>query len=292
MSTIHRNERAIIARFDRPWTFFIVAAIGPWTAWLIAARYSRQPLPDRTSLLLVSLFAGIGLALPMLVAWMLIRRDDVLRQDLRRRLSLHGLAWPNILLGAGIMLGSIWLAQLISLALGYSADQFRLARSASFSAGILIGWVPLLLAPVVEEISWHGYGTDALRRGLNLFWTSIVFSIYWALWHVPLAFIEGYYQANLVETGSLHTINFIVSLIPFVLLMNWLYYRSGRSIWVAVAFHLAANVSNEAFQTHPDSKIIQTGLLVALSLALILRDPAFFFGRDPDIAPEPRKVLR
>lgn len=114
----------------------------------------------------------------MLVAWMLIRRDHVLRQDLRRRLSLQGPAWPNILLGAGIMLGSIWLAQVISLALGYSADQFRLARSASFSAGILIGWVALLLAPVVEEISWHGYGTDALRRGLNLFWTSIVFSIY------------------------------------------------------------------------------------------------------------------
>lgn len=194
----------------------------------------------------------------MLVARMLIRRDDVLRQDLRGRLSLKRQAWPNILLGAGIMLGSILLAQLISMAFDYGADQFRLARSASFSAGILMGWVPLLLAPVVEEISWHGYGTDALRRGMNLFWTSIVFSVYWALWHVPLAFIKGYYQANLVETGSLYTINFIVSLIPFVLLMNWLYYRSGRSIWVTVAFHLAANVANEAFQTHPDSKVIQT----------------------------------
>ena len=184
-----------------------------------------------------------------------------------------------MILGATIMLGSILLAQLVSVAFGYSADQFRFAHSASFNAGILIGWVPLLLSPVVEEISWHGYGTDALRRTLSLFWTSIVFGVYWAVWHVPLGLIEGYYQANLVETGPLHAVNFIVSLIPFVLLMNWLYYRSGRSIWVAIAFHLSANVFNEAFATHPDSKVIQTGLLIALTIIVIARDPTFFFGR-------------
>ena len=275
------REAEIIGRFNRPWTFFALATVGPWTAWLIAAWCSRQAALGQTGLVLVSLFAGIGLALPMLTAWLLIRRDAVLRQDLWQRLSLRGKAWPHMLLGAGIMLGSIVLAQAISLGFGYSADQFALAHGASFSAGILVGWVPLLLAPAVEEISWHGYGTDALRRSMNLFWTSIVFGVYWALWHVPLGLIEGYYQANLVETGPLHAVNFLVSLIPFVLLMNWLYYRSGRSIWVAVAFHLAANVFNEAFQTHPDSKVIQTGLLIALTLVVILRDPGFFFGRMP-----------
>ena len=285
-------ERNLIDRFDRPWTFFAFAALGPWAAWLAAAWFSRQPSLGQTGPVLVSLFAGLGLLLPVLVPWLLIRRDPALLRDLWQRLSLQGVAWRNALLGAAIMLGSILLAQLISLGFGYSPEQFRLAHTASFSAGVLVGWVPLLLAPVIEEISWHGYGTDALRRHMSLFWTSIVFGVYWALWHMPLGFIEGYYQANLVETGPYHAINFVVSLIPFVLLMNWLYYRSGRNIWVAVVFHLSANVFNEAFQTHPDSKLIQTALLVALTIALIVRDPDVFFRRDPAIHDQPRKAVQ
>jgi membrane protease YdiL (CAAX protease family) len=276
----HYSEKAIIERFDRPWTFFLLSAIGPWAAWIVAAWFSRQEPGNDLTLTLVSLFAGLGLILPLVFVWMLIRRDNVLVSDLWHRLAFTGKGLRYVALGAGIMLGSILLAQLISLAFGYSADQFRLAHSASFNAGILVGWVPLLLAPAIEELSWHGYGNDALRRSMNLFWTSIVFGVYWVFWHVPLGFIEGYYQANLVETGPIHTINFVVSLIPFVLLMNWLYFKSGRNIWVAIVFHLAANIFNEAFQTHPDSKVIQTGLLLMLCVGLVVKDPKFFFQRD------------
>ena len=31
------REAEIIRRFNRPWTFFALATVGPWTAWLIAA---------------------------------------------------------------------------------------------------------------------------------------------------------------------------------------------------------------------------------------------------------------
>ncbi len=274
------SEQGVIERFDKPWTFFALSAAGPWSAWGVAAWLSHIEPTNGVILTLVSLFAGLGLTLPLLVAWLLIRRDAILVADLRHRLSFTRKGLVHVVLSAAIMLGSILLAQLISLAFGYSADQFRLAHAASFSAGILVGWVPLLLAPAIEELSWHGYGNDALRRSMNLFWASIVFGVYWVFWHVPLGFIEGYYQANLVETGPIHTINFIVSLIPFVLLMNSLYFKSGRNIWVAIVFHLAANVFNEAFQTHPDSKVIQTGLLLMLCVAVVVKDPKFFFQRD------------
>ena len=33
--------------------------------------------------------------------------------------------------------------------------------------------------------------------------------------------------------------------------MNWLYYRGGRSVLLAIVFHLAANFGNELFQTDP-----------------------------------------
>lgn len=102
------------------------------------------------------------------------------------------------------------------------------------------------------------------------------------MWHLPLASIQGYYQAEVVETGWLTTVNFLVSIFPFVLLMNWVYYRTGRNIMVAIVFHLTANFGNEIFATHPDTKAIQTGLLLALCAVVLWRERALFFVR-PEI---------
>ena len=68
-------------------------------------------------------------------------------------------------------------------------------------------------------------------------------------------------------------------MIVFVLLSNWLYLKSDRSILIAVLFHLSTNLGNEIFATHPDSKIIQTGLLLIFILWIISKDKALFFSK-------------
>jgi hypothetical protein len=74
-------------------------------------------------------------------------------------------------------------------------------------------------------------------------------------------------------------VNFLVSIIPFVLLMNWLYYKTGRNILVAVVFHITAVYFNEIFATNPDSKIIQTVLLLILAAIIVFKEQDFFFRR-------------
>jgi membrane protease YdiL (CAAX protease family) len=178
------------------------------------------------------------------------------------------------------MPGSILLAQAISLLFGYSADQFSFSGRASFSAGIFPGWFLLFLAPLIEEMAWHSYGTDCLRRRMNLFNASLLFGVYWAIWHMPLSFIKDYYHSNVAQAGLLYSLNFAFSLIPFVILMNWLYYKTHRNILVAIVFHITAGCFNELFATHPDSKIIQTVLLLILSVGVLLKERDFFFGRE------------
>jgi membrane protease YdiL (CAAX protease family) len=80
-----------------------------------------------------------------------------------------------------------------------------------------------------------------------------------------------------VESGHIYSVNFLVSLFPFVLIMNWLYYKTDRNILVAIIFHISAGYFNEIFATHPMSKVIQTVLLILLSIYLIINDKAFFF---------------
>lgn len=285
------TEDQAIQRYDRPWTFYALATLGPWTAWGGAIWLSHRDGIGSSGLTIVALLLMLGLLFPFFTAWWLTRRDAVLRNDLRHRLLRLNLRQVRLAaLGAGIMLGSILLAQALSLLFGYSAEQFRFATHASFSAGILPGWFPLLLAPIIEELSWHSYGTDCLRRNMTLFRTSIVFAVYWTIWHAPLGMVAHYYQAQVVESGWIHTLNFALSLFPFVLIMNWLYYRSNRSIPVAIIFHLSAGLFNEMFQTHPDTKVIQTGLLLMLTAAIIIADPGFFFGKTAQGMP-PEKCL-
>jgi len=69
----------------------------------------------------------------------------------------------------------------------------------SFSSGMLVSaWFLIMFAPVVEELAWHSYGTDALRQRFSLFTTSMIFAVYWVLWHLPLGFVKGYYQNQVV----------------------------------------------------------------------------------------------
>lgn len=74
-------------------------------------------------------------------------------------------------------------------------------------------------------------------------------------------------------------LNFPLSMVAFVLLMNWLYFRGGRSILIPIVFHLTANLVNEIFLTDPDTKIIQTGLLLVVAAVVVWRDRELFFAR-------------
>jgi membrane protease YdiL (CAAX protease family) len=177
------------------------------------------------------------------------------------------------------MLSSILIAQAISLLFGFSAGQFNLAEGFSFSYSLFPAWFMLILAPLMEELAWHSYGTDCLRARFSLFTTSVIFAVYWALWHFPLSFIKDYYHSNLVEIGWIYSLNFYFSIVPFVLIMNWLYYKTERNILIVIAFHISAGFFNEIFLTHPFSKVIQTVLLILLSIVLVIRERDFFFGQ-------------
>ena len=82
-----------------------------------------------------------------------------------------------------------------------------------------------------------------------------------------------------MSEGWLYSLNFIVSIFPFVILMNWLYYKTNRNILVAIIFHITAGYFNEIFATHPDSKCIQTVLLLIVSAVIVVKEHRLFFNR-------------
>jgi len=271
----------MINNYKKPGLFYLLSTIIPWTFWFIAGYISHLPSdPDRNMNIAIML-ALLGLVSPMIVAFLLMNQNPDLRKDFYRRIfNFRSINPLYIFLTCFIMLASILTAMAISLFFGYSPDQFVITGHFTFSSGVLPVWFLLIIAPVFEELAWHSYGTDCLRNKFNLFNTSLIFGAYWAVWHAPLSTIKDYYQANLVESGWIYSLNFMVSIIPYVLIMNWLYYKTKRNILLPVIFHITAVYFNEIFATHPDSKIIQTLLLAILAGYLIIKDKEFFFSKD------------
>jgi len=270
-----------VEKYRHPILFYILVTAIPWSFWFAAGYISHITPSNQFYLITSSILGIIGLFSPMAIAFSMILPDRELRRDLMSRfISYKGIKPLYLLLTFSLMLTSILLAQAISLLFGYSADQFHLAGGSSFSAGIFSAWFILFIAPIVEELAWHTYGTDTLRKRFSLFTTSMMFAFYWGIWHFPLSFIKDYYQSNLAESGWIYSLNFVVSLFPYVILMNWLYFKTGRNIMVAIIFHISAGFFNELFLTHPDSKIIQTVLLIILTVFIVLKDRDFFFKRD------------
>jgi len=281
-NNISRNQQleSTIQRYKNPALFFILSTLIPWAFWVVAGYVSWiTPYQDKC-LQIASVLACIGLFAPLAVVYGMTAKDKGLRKDIAKRFfNFKDIKPVYAILTCLIMPVSILLAQAISLPFGYSPEQFIITGQFTFTSGILSVWFLLILAPVIEELAWHSYGTDSLRSKFNLFNTSLIFGAVWGVWHMPLSFIRDYYQSNLVLEGWIYGLNFLVSIIPFVILMNWLYYKTGRNIIVAIIFHITAGLFNELFAPHPDTKIIQTVILLIVATVVVLKEKKLFFSK-------------
>lgn len=265
--------------YKKPELFYGLSTFIPWMLWFVAGCISHVFESDTNSPnIWASVIAFWGLCAPVVIAIILAKDNEKIVTDLKRRFfNFKEIRFTYIVLSLVLMPLSILLAQAVSLLFGYSIEQFKFANSFSFTSGVFPVWFLLIVAPILEELAWHSYGTDSLRARFNLFNTSFLFALFWGIWHLPLAGIKDYYHSNLVESGWIYSLNFLLSLFPFVLIMNWIYYKANRNIILPIVFHICAGYFNEVFLTHPMSKVIQTFLLSAFAMYIIYNDKNFFF---------------
>ncbi len=263
----------------KPVRFFLFAFLGAWIPGAMAAYFSYQKGGEAFQ----PLFIILGMFAPFITALVMIygSKNRDLIQDFWDRLRLYRIKvsfLPVILL---LMPCVLFLATALSVLFGKSIDQFALTSTYRVMAGQnMLSLLIISLASLIEELGWRGYGVDSLRSQFNLFKTTLLFAGLWALWHVPLFFIKGYYQNELWNTNIIYVINFFVSVLPVTILMNWVYYKNRRSIIAAFLLHLMFNLFSVLFQTEPFTKCIITILLLIVSVIVIARDKEFFFNNN------------
>lgn len=265
----------------KPVQYFLITMTCTWVPWFIAAYFSHQKGKEKLQVFLTL----PGLLVPAIVAIAMIyaSHNQGLIKDFWHRLTLFKMDWPSLVMIFAIIPVTFFVATAISLLFGKSAEQFSPVNEFNVMQGwhLLSLLIPIVLAPFFEEVGWRGYGVDSLRQYFNLFNTCMLFAFLWAIWHVPLFFIKGYYHYELRNINFVYVINFFISMIPAAILINWVYYRNSRSIVVAVVAHSMLNALSMFFKTEQFTKCIFTFLLLAASLGVVLTDKNFFFELSP-----------
>lgn len=140
--------------------------------------------------------------------------------------------------------------------------------------GILIGaklYIGVLFIPVMilfgglEELGWRYILQPSLEKRFSFVVSTFITACIWAVWHLPLFFIQGTVQSSLnfgFFTIMVFGMSFALSSI----------YRLSKSIWLCILFHSAVNSLSSSWIITEDLtvKICTTVVLIIFSYLLVL----------------------
>ena len=239
--------------------FAVLCLAISWGLWL-AVGLSGGNVRESPTIWLFAIGAA-GPSLAALIAFLTLRRGEVPRA----RVSAPWLWVPlSLVLGA---LPAVASALILDPASFGSAAPAVIAGS----GGVLLFVVMYLIAgPLAEEFGWRGYLQPRLRQRFGILATSLVVGIVWAIWHVPLFFLNGTGQAAM-GFGSLRSLLFFVGMIPLSATFLFVSERLGGRVWSAILLHFAGNVALSLFpQTSDAVALVHFAITTAIAVGCVL----------------------
>ena len=258
----------------RPVLFFVLAYLFTWMFWIPAVF-----VPENIGIILML----IGLIAPAVISTIFVLASDseALKQDLKNKVfGFYKVKWQNVILAIIVFAMIIVASILLSLLFGQSIEQFAFTEDFSFTGvGIAGAFITILVASIIEEVGWKGYCEDSIGDYMNWFWESMIFGVLWSLWHLPLLFIPGTYQAGLM-VNPLYVVNFFISGVPMGFIITWVYLVSDRSILACMVFHLFVNFMQEKIAMTPETKCVETIVATIATIVIVLANKEMFFETD------------
>lgn len=110
-----------------------------------------------------------------------------------------------------------------------------------------------------EEAGWRGFALPHLQRRFNALNSSLLLTVFWAIWHWPLfLYRPGYMNMDIAAIGG-----WVFSLLTGSVLLTWLFNSSKGSIVVCALFHAAVDIAFT--NTISSERIVNlTGILITL----------------------------
>lgn len=260
--------KSLINRYPLPIFFILAYALSWWSVPVLGDPLAHGPM----------LAAIIVLAFTTGKAGL----KELLSQATRWRVG-----WIWYLIAPGIVIAFTAGGVVLNLLLGAQISP----NYEPFSGVDLVVWALFcfLLLGMWEEPGWTGFALPRLRAGRSLLLASLILGVLRTLWHLPL-FLDG----------SIHPSE-IVFFIVAQIFFSWLYYRTHRSLLIAMLFHFSSNFFGETslFSLFAGGADIQytwlkTGVACLIALGLIIYDRQFWFAptspKQPEVVVQPLPI--
>jgi len=239
----------------RPWLYMGLTFLWSWTLLWIPVGFSLGAADFPVAILRAASGAG-----PMIVTLYLVysRLDADDRADYWVRLVSFRHISPALWLMVFLFPLAIVLSSgAIDQILGGTGLQLEAAERFVEQPLAILPYALFILAfgPLPEEMGWRGYALPALQARWSPLVSSVVLGVIWALWHLPLFFIPGTYQANLVFLSPSFWW-FMLGMIPETILMTWVFNHCRGSTLSAVLIHFAINFTGELFMLSSRGDVI------------------------------------
>ena len=162
--------------------------------------------------------------------------------DLFRRMGLWrgrfvwvvvALLGPYALLALGVVGAALFTGDTVSLAGLGGSREFPQFSMLGFFAYNLISF------GYGEEVGWRGFALPRLQARHSALVATLVLTLGWAVWHVPLFL----YRPGYTSMDAAGVVGWGFSLLTGAVLLTWLYNESRGSILVVALFHAAIDVA-------------------------------------------------
>jgi membrane protease YdiL (CAAX protease family) len=263
------NENLITTRskLANPWIYFLATFVWTWFFWGLAILTSASMESGQGVTLLL-----LGVTGPMVtgIGFVYLTRDKEGQRDYWKRVidfkripgkwylviflfvpAMHLLsALLDGLFGGG---GTTW----GEAALGVVTNPLSIIASILFAS----------LIPFIEELGWRGYVLDRLQERRSALVSSLILGVLWSLWHLPMFFIAGSYQAGL-GVGTLEFWLFFLSIVPLTFVFTWIYNNTRRSTLAVILFHAMVNFTGELITLSKNADTIYSLLWFVVAIVI------------------------
>jgi len=227
------------------WVYLAVTVAGTWAFWLPAIALGVR---FDSAVGLVLLLVGLTVPGVLGIVFVYLNYDKRGRTDFWNRVTQprrFGTRWLAVILL--VPLGIAVLAGVVDLLLGGTGPSWGegVTEFGINPLAILPALFFATLPPILEELGWRGYALDRLQLRWSAFGATMILGVVWALWHLPLFFIEGSYQHDAVGFATTEFWLFMTGIVALSFAFTWIYNNTERSILGIIILHGWVNFTAE-----------------------------------------------
>ena len=254
-------------KLKTPWMYFIATYLWSWLFWGIAILTGANMETGKGLIWLL-----LGVIGPMVtgIGFTYLTYDQDGRRDYWKRvIDVKRIPFKWLLVILLFTPALNLLAALLDMLAGGGGTTLGEALLHFSPLSLFFSIIFASLIPFIEELGWRGYVLDRMQIKYSAFVSSLILGVVWSLWHLPMFFIEGSYQAGL-GVGTWAFWLFIIGVIPLSLPFTWIYNNTKRSTLAVVLFHAMVNFSGEFIALSKGADTISIGLWFVAAIAITL----------------------